>query len=89
MTEFYDDDCSFERVTRCRFLKLYISMFEKWLSVTAMADGGEQMRSVHARDVSLGARITLTPYMVLPLFATRFADYAGGTRVSFIQPHLF
>ena len=57
MTEFYDDDCSFERVTRCRFLKLYISMFEKWLSVTAMAEGGEQMRSAHARDVSLGARI--------------------------------
>ena len=33
--------------------------------------------------------ITLTPYMVLPLFATRFADYAGGIRVSFIQPCLF
>ena len=28
--------------------------------------------------------ITRTPYMVLPLFATRFADYAGGIRVSFI-----
>ena len=28
--------------------------------------------------------ITLTPYMVLPLFATRFADYAGGIRVPFI-----
>ena len=28
--------------------------------------------------------ITLTPYMVLPLFATRFADYAGGIRVSFM-----
>ena len=28
--------------------------------------------------------ITLTPYMVLPLFATRFADYTGGIRVSFI-----
>ena len=33
--------------------------------------------------------IALTPYMVLPLFATRFADYAGGIRVSFIQPRLF
>ena len=33
--------------------------------------------------------ITLTPYMVLPLFATRFAYYAGGIRGSFIQPHLF
>ena len=32
--------------------------------------------------------ITLTPYMLLPLFATRFADYAGGIRVSFIQPRL-
>ena len=57
MTKFYDDDCSFEHVTCCRFLKLYISVFEKWLSVTAMADGGEQMRSAHACDVSLGARI--------------------------------
>ena len=28
--------------------------------------------------------ITPAPYMVLPLFATRFADYAGGIRVSFI-----
>ena len=33
--------------------------------------------------------ITLTPYVVLPLFATRFADYAGGIRVFFIQPRLF
>ena len=33
--------------------------------------------------------ITLTPYMVLSLFATRFADYAGGIRVSFIQPRPF
>ena len=33
--------------------------------------------------------ITLTPYMVLPLFATRFVDYAGGIRVPFIQPRLF
>ena len=34
---------------------------------------------------SRSALITLTPYMVLPLFATRFAAHAGGTRVSFIQ----
>ena len=33
--------------------------------------------------------ITLTLYMVLPVFATRFADYAGGIRFSFIQPRLF
>ena len=33
--------------------------------------------------------ITLTPYMMLPLFATRFADYAGGILVSFTQPRLF
>ena len=32
--------------------------------------------------------IMLTPYMVLPLFATRFAAYAGGILVSFIQPCL-
>ena len=30
--------------------------------------------------------ITLTPYMVLPLFAIRFTAYAGGIRVSFIHP---
>ena len=29
--EFYDDVYSFERVRGCQFLKLYISMFEKWL----------------------------------------------------------
>ena len=33
--------------------------------------------------------ITLNPYMALPLFTTRFAGYAGGIRVSFIQPRLF
>ena len=33
--------------------------------------------------------ITLPPYMVLPLFATRFAAYARGIRVSFIQPRFF
>ena len=33
--------------------------------------------------------ITPTPYMVLPLFAARFADCAGGIQVSFIQPRLF
>ena len=37
----------------------------------------------------LSFAITLTPYMVLPLFATRFADYVGGTQVSFIQPRVF
>ena len=40
----------------------------------------------HLRSV---AWITLTLYMVLQLFSTRFADYAGGIRVSFIQPRLF
>ena len=31
MTKLYDDVYSFERVRGCQFLKLYISMFEKWL----------------------------------------------------------
>ena len=31
MTKFYDDVYSSERVRGCQFLKLYISMFEKWL----------------------------------------------------------
>ena len=35
------------------------------------------------------ASITLIPYVVLPLFATKFAAYAGGIRVSFTQPRLF
>ena len=33
--------------------------------------------------------ITPTPYMVLPLFATWFAAFVGGIRVSFMQPRLF
>ena len=40
-------------------------------------------------QVQYTSTITLTPYIVLPLFATRFADYAGGIRVPFIQPHVF
>ena len=31
VTKFYDDVYSFEPVRGCQFLKLYISMFEKWL----------------------------------------------------------
>ena len=31
MTKFYDADYSFERVRGYQFVKLYISMFEKWL----------------------------------------------------------
>ena len=38
---------------------------------------------------SIESTITLTPYMVFPLFATRFAADTGGILVSFIQPHLF
>ena len=44
--------------------------------------------SVRQSETAL-LEITPTPYMVLPLFATRFADYAGGIRVSFMQPRLF
>ena len=82
MTEFYDDDCSFERVTRCRFLKLYISMFEKWLSVTAMADGSEQMRSAHARDVSLGARIAPLGHNELNMALNGLYEWTPGCRSS-------
>ena len=39
--------------------------------------------------IGLGGSIMSTPYMVLPLFATRFAAYAGGNQVSFTQPRLF
>ena len=56
-----------------------------------------QMPPVHAANLVTNCGntaygvdvITPTPYMVLPLFATRFAAYAGGIRVSFIQPRLF
>ena len=41
-------------------------------------------RGSRPRDLNFVVLTTLTPYMVLPLFATRFADYAGGIRVSFI-----
>ena len=47
-------------------------------------DRGDLMTSPQA-----STSIMLTPYMVLPLFATRFTAYAGGIRVSFIQPRLF
>ena len=40
-------------------------------------------------DVIVAIIITSTPYMVLPLFATRFAAYAGGIRVSFMHTRLF
>ena len=40
-------------------------------------------------DVIVAIIITPTPYMVLPLFATRFAAYTGGIRVSFMHPRLF
>ena len=43
----------------------------------------------HDTNCAVIGGITLTPYMLLPLFATRFADYAGGIRVSFIQPRVF
>ena len=38
----------------------------------------EPLSSLTKITHNLQATITLTPYMVLPLFATRFADYAGG-----------
>ena len=60
MTKFYDDVYSFEPVRGCQFLKLYISMFEKWLESTQWLLAGEQTQSAHACDVSLGARIVLT-----------------------------
>ena len=34
-----------------------MSMFEKWLLVTAKAAGGEKMQSAHVCDISLRARI--------------------------------
>ena len=62
--------------------------------ITAMVIGRDAYRNPHddlgyLYNTSDVFSITLTPYMVLPLFATRFAAYAGGIRVSFIQPCLF
>ena len=45
---------------------------EKWLTSVWLVDQRQHGLSI----------ITLTLHMVLPLFATRFADYAGGIRVS-------
>ena len=44
---------------------------------------------VYIHNYLIHRSITPTPYMVLPLIATWFAAYAGGIRVSFIQPRLF
>ena len=57
--------------------------------ITTLAKGAEV--KTYAPQVHTDSKFvdTLTPYMVLPLFATRFTDYAGGIRVSFIQPRLF
>ena len=52
-------------------------------NVRMVGEIGELMATVRKMEGQVGI-ITLTPYMVLPLFATRFADYAGGIRVSFI-----
>ena len=56
MTKFYDAVYSFERVGGYQFVKLNVWEMA-W--VTAIAAGGEQTRSAHARDVSLGARINM------------------------------
>ena len=72
MTKFYDTVYSFERVRGYQFVKLYINVWEMaW--VTAMAAGGEQTRSAHARDVTLGVyglhgpRCPLSPKRLLNL----------------------
>ena len=52
-------------------------------AAAAAADDDDDLSSWDERSIKL------TPYMVLPPFATRFADYAGGIRVSFIQHRLF
>ena len=59
MTKFYDDVYSFERVQSCQFLKLYISMFEKWLESPQwlLAVSKPKVRMLVSCDVSLGARI--------------------------------
>ena len=43
---------------------------------------------VWCQDIT-GTHANLLLITLTPLFATRFADYAVGTRVSFIQPRLF
>ena len=55
------------------------------MKVTQMLPVHEANLEAKSGNAAFGVNvITLTPYMVLPLFATRFADYAGGIRVSFI-----
>ena len=81
MTKFYDAVYSFERVGGLSIRKaLHINVWEMaW--VTAMAAGGEQTRSAHARDVSLGARIYsgLTRQVLV--------IYKGHQLMSLMMPH--
>ena len=75
MTKFYDAVYSFERVGGLSIRKaLHINVWEMaW--VTAMAAGGEQTRSAHARDVSLGARInteTWSTFQFLEICSAEF-----------------
>ena len=61
-----------------------------WIMDKSITESNKIYESYLTRLFSyVSSTITLTPYIVLPLFATRFADYAGGIRVSFIQPRLF
>ena len=65
-----------------------------WMLVTTgfgfglMANNHQLLLNKYRSWITSGL-ITPTPYMVLPLFATRFAACAGGIRVSFIQPRFF
>ena len=52
MIKFYDDVYSFAPVRGCQFLKLYISMFEKWL------ESRQWLQAVSKPKVRLPLRVT-------------------------------
>ena len=60
--------------------RAYILTFTPSLTLEAASVSLYVITIMPGRLGVLSYTITLTPYMVLPLFATRFADYAGGIR---------
>ena len=49
------------------------------VGLEAVVHAGGLAAGVWLMQTAFAWSITLTPYMVLPLFATRFADYAGAS----------
>ena len=73
MTKFYDDVYSFEHVRGYQFVKLYISMFEKWLESPQSGPGPTRLRARARNRDRLENRSHVVP-------KTEFQDGGGRTR---------